>query len=76
MLIHLEYSELEAFKYYCKNNHILITHVEYGQDIVCKIELEAVAKDKLLQDFETKKVIFKNEKELTKKYITKSIEKK
>ena len=76
MLVHLEYSDLEIFKYYCKNNQILITHVEYGQDIACKIELEAVAKEKLLQDFEIKKVIFKNVKELTKKYITKSIGKK
>ena len=73
MQVTVEYSEFEFFKYYCKNNSILITNVEYSETIACKIELEVDKKLKLLRDFETKTVILKNLKEITKKYITKSI---
>lgn len=73
LLVMVEYSEFDHFKYYCKNNNIFITHVEYGETIACKIELEDDKKEKLLIDFETKDTILKNIKEITKKYITKSI---
>ncbi len=73
MEINLAYTDLDAFRYYCKNNHILITDTQYRQDVVCKIEMEDAKKEKLLADFKTKKVILKNVKELAKKYITKSI---
>lgn len=73
MKVTIEYNEFERFKYYCKNNHILITNVEYSELIRCKIELEADKKEKLWKDFETKTIILKNIKEITKKYITKSI---
>ena len=73
MLVTTEYNEFDKFKYYCKNNDILITNVEYSEWITCKIELEDDKKQKLLKDFETKKVILKNVRELTKKYISKSI---
>lgn len=73
ILTAMEYSEFDRFKYYCKNNDILITNVEYGELINCKIELELDKKEKLLKDFETKSVILKKVKEITKKYISKSI---
>lgn len=72
MEILLEYSEFENFKYYCKNNKINIVDSEYNENIVCRIELEEVAKQKLVQDFEIKNIKIKNIKELSKKYITKS----
>lgn len=68
----LEYSEFENFKYYCKNNKINIVDSEYSENIVCRIELEEVAKQKLVQDFEIKNINIKKIKELSKKYITKS----
>ncbi len=73
MLIQIEYSELNPFKYYCKKNGILLTNVEYGEFITCKIELEMDKKEILLKDFETKSIILKNIKEIAKKYIAKSI---
>lgn len=73
MQVVIEYNEFDRFQYYCKNNHILITNVEYSELINCKIELESDKKEKLLRDFDTKTVILKNIKEITKKYITKSI---
>lgn len=73
MLVTTEYSEFDHFKYYCKNHNIFIINVEYGEFVSCKIELEPDRKDTLLKDFETKTVILKYVKEITKKYITKSI---
>ena len=71
--IELEYSELESFKYYCRNNKISIVDFQYKESIICKIELEEEVKQKLIEDFKSKKVNLKNIKELSKKYITKSI---
>ena len=71
--IELEYSELENFKYYCRNNKISIVDFQYEESIICKIELEEEVKQKLIEDFKSKKVNLKNIKELSKKYITKSI---
>lgn len=73
LLVMVEYSEFDHFQYYCKNNNILITNVEYSEYITCKIELEDDKKEKLVSDFETKNIILKDIKEITKKYITKSI---
>lgn len=69
----LDYAELENFKYYCKNNRINIINLEYTENIDCKIELEEETKQKLMQDFAIKNINIKNIKELSKKYITKSI---
>jgi uncharacterized YigZ family protein len=73
MLVTIEYSDFENFKYYCKNNEIMITNVKYSELIECKIELETGKKEKLLKDFETKAIILKNIEEINKKYISKSI---
>lgn len=73
LLIRVEYNEFDHFKYYCKNNNILITNVEYSEWITCKIELEDDKKEKLERDFATKNIILKDVREITKKYITKSI---
>ena len=69
----VEYSEFDNFKYYCKNHNILLINVEYGEFITCKIELEDDKKEQIYQDFKTKKIILKDLKGITKKYITKSI---
>ena len=73
LIVNLEYNELENFKYYCKNNDINIIDTQYSEFIVCKIELEDVKKQKLLRDFEVKNIKLNNIKELSKKFITKSI---
>ncbi len=71
--VKLEYSELENFKYYCRNNEINITETKYEEKIVCKIELEKDKKEKMIEDFKTKKVKILEYKEFCKKYITKCI---
>ena len=71
--VSLEYADFENFKYYCKNKDINIKDVKYIEYIVCKIELEADAKSILIEDFESKKIKLKDIKELSIKYISKSI---
>ena len=71
--VSLEYSQFESFKYYCKINDINIVDVNYKENIICKIELETIKKDKLLDDFKTKKINLSNIEELNKKLIAKSI---
>lgn len=71
--VELDYSNLESFKYYCKNNKINIVDIDYKEYIVCKIELEEDKKAKLLEDYEIKNIKLNNIRELNKKYINKSI---
>ena len=71
----IEYNSLETFKYYCKINDIFIENIDYSDIIVCKIQLENKNKDRLLEDFETKKVNLIDLKFLSKKLINKSIRK-
>ena len=56
-----------------KQVNIYIKNSQYSENIVCKIELEEEKKAQLIGDFETKKINLKEIKELSKKYITKSI---
>ena len=68
----IEYNNFEIFKYYCKNNDINIVNTEYLENIVCKIELEEEKKEKLMKDYDTKKIYLKNLEVISKKYIEKS----
>ena len=74
--VEIEYSQLEKFKYYCKNNDINIKEYEYTEKIVCKIEMDENKKSKILEDYKLKNINLLNLKILSKKYIEKSIEKK
>ncbi len=73
MQIELEYSELEKFKYYCKNNNININNIQYLDVIICNIETEVVAMEKLLKDVDIKSININKIKVLESKYINKSI---
>lgn len=68
----LDYSYLEEFKYYCRNNEIQIVKTEYLEDVVCNIELQIDVKNKLFNDYETKKLKLKEIQELSKKFVAKS----
>lgn len=68
----LNYGEFENFKYYCKTNKISIKDSKYKENIVCKIELEEDIKQKIMQDYETKKININYIKELSKKFVTKN----
>lgn len=71
--VELDYNNLETFKYYCKKNNIYIKDYEYSEKIICKIQLEECNKERLIDDFNTKKVNLIKLKFLSKKLIEKSI---
>ena len=73
--IKLDYSNLEIFKYYCKNNEIKITNIEYGEDIVLKIEMEKTRKNIFLKDIDTKTLNIKEYQMIEEKFINKTVEK-
>ncbi|MBQ3414688.1 MAG: YigZ family protein [Clostridia bacterium] len=72
IFVSTKYCNLETFKYYCKKNNINIVNTEYNENINIKIELNEESKNKLLQDFENKKVNLESLKILSEKYISKS----
>ena len=69
----VDYSEFENFKYYCQKNDINIEKIEYREDIVCIISMQNSKKEVFRKNYERKDVIIKNLKELSIKYVTKSI---
>lgn len=71
--ITLEYNNLESFKYYCKKNDINIVELEYSDKIFCKIELEEVNFQKLIDDYKKKSINLLDLEKLSKKIIYKSI---
>ena len=73
--IKLDYSNLEIFKYYCKNNDINITRIDYYEDIILKIEMENNRKNTFLNDIETKTLNIKEYQVIGDKYINKTVEK-
>ena len=54
MEIKIDYAYLDIFKYYCKNNEINITKIDYYENIILKIEMEKTRKNIFLEDIETK----------------------
>lgn len=71
----IDYSNLANFKYYCKNNDIEITNIEYLDDIDIKIEMVNNRKNTFLEDINNKKVEIKEIQGLQGKYINKTVEK-
>lgn len=71
--VEIEYNNLENFKYYCKKNNIFIGDFVYSNTIFCKIQLQESSKQRLIEDFETKKVNLINLTFLSKKLIDKCI---
>ena len=71
----LDYSNLEIFKYYCKNNDINIKSINYSDNITLKMEMEKNRKNIFLEDIETKKLNVQYYQVVEEKYINKTVEK-
>lgn len=71
----LDYSNLEIFKYYCKNNDINIKSINYSDNITLKIEMEKNRKNIFLEDIEAKKLNMQYFQVVEEKYINKTVEK-
>lgn len=75
LMLKLDYSNLETFRYYCKKNDINIIDIEYLEDVIVKVQIEKKIKSKMLGDIESKALIIKDFQELKSKYINKAVEK-
>lgn len=73
--ISLNYSDFENFKYYCKNNNINILNADYSEYIVCRIVIKEEEKQKLIKYFELKNIKLIYIKDLSIRYMEKSIKK-
>ena len=71
----LDYSNLEIFKYYCKNNDINIKSINYSDNITLKMEMEKNRKNIFLEDIEAKKLNVQYFQVVEEKYINKTVEK-
>ena len=69
----LDYPSFNTFKYYCQKNDIKIIDVQYLENIVCKILMDEKIKNKILDDFQTKKLILKGINFIGNEFIAKSI---
>ena len=67
--VKIDYANLDIFKYYCKNNEINITKIDYAEDIILKIEMEKNRKNIFLKDNETKTLNIKEIQVIGEKYI-------
>lgn len=74
MTVELDYSNLEKFKYYCKNNNINIKKIDYMDNIILKIEMEESVKEKIIDDIKNKKLNIQNFSEGERKCIDKFVE--
>ena len=68
----ISYSELEKFKYFCKQNQIVIKKEEYLDNINLNIELSEKMKDKILKDYQNLNFHILKSKILEEKYINKN----
>ena len=52
MSVKISYSDLEKFKYYCKNNNIVLADSKFSDNVECKIEINDKQRDELLNDID------------------------
>lgn len=55
--VELDYSNFEKFKYYCSKNNINIINCTYLDNVICKIELNEIEKEKLKNDFYNQNIL-------------------
>ena len=67
--ISFEYSELQKIKYYCENENINISNIQYLENIVCILEILEGKMNKILKDFQLKSIKINDYHVLDKKFI-------
>lgn len=73
--LEINYNDFEKFNYYCKKNNINIINSEYGEKIVCNIELNNEERDKLLDNLNELSFKIENYEVVKEKNIRKNIDK-
>lgn len=71
--LEINYNNFEKLSYYCKKNNINIINLEYGEKIICNIELNDEEKEKLLNNIEELSFKIENYKIIKQKNIRKNL---
>ncbi len=67
--VKVDYSSLEKLKYYARTNSINISKTEYGNEIICILQISNENINKFLDDIEKKNLNILDFKEIGEKYI-------
>ena len=67
--VKVDYSSLEKLKYYARINSINISKIEYGNEIICILQISNQNTNKFLEDIEKKNLNIIEYKEIGEKYI-------
>lgn len=73
--LEINYSNLDIFKHYCKNNDIKIININYLENIILKIEMGKNRKDIFCEEIENKSVNINKILNIRHKYIDKTMQK-
>ena len=73
--VKLDYSNLENFKYYCRNNNIKITNIEYMENLILKLEMEKNRKNIFLEEIKSGTLKIQEIQDFKEKLIDKTVEK-
>ncbi len=71
--LEINYSDFEKLSYYCKKNSINIINSEYGEKIICNLELNNEEKEKLLNNIEELSFKIESHKIIKQKNIRKNL---
>lgn len=71
--LEINYSDFEKLSYYCKKNNINIINSEYGERIICNLELNNEEKEKLLNNIEELSFKIESHKIIKQKNIRKKL---
>ena len=72
--LEINYNDFEKLGYYCKKNNINIINSEYGEKVVCNIELNNEEKNKLLNNLNELSFKIENYEVIKEKNIRKNID--
>lgn len=73
--LEINYSNLDIFKYYCKNNNIKVTNIKYLDNIILKVEMEKSRKNIFDEEIENKLLNINKILNIRDKYIDKTMQK-
>lgn len=73
--LEINYSNLDIFKYYCKNNNIKVTNIKYLDNIILKVEMEKNRKNVFDEEIENKLLNINKILNVRDKYIDKTMQK-
>lgn len=69
--VKIKYDEIENFKYFCNKSNIYIVNIEYGENIICNIEIENKNNEEFLENIQKQRVKVIENKELSRGFIKK-----